>query len=235
MKGTVQLFGRLEHDDILPYSQGDASGSEVLGVLHRPLIIAFGDSTTAGTPGFLSPVEAPPDGAGNVESQFAYWLMQAHPDWRVRNRGVNGERSDEIRARFVRDIAGVKPDVAIVLAGVNDIYQGRSAETVMRELEAMYAAAGAARIPVVAATIIPFNTATADQNARMHAVNGWIAAYAAEHGPVIALCDTRSAVASPADPDRLMSSADGLHPSPEGYKLMALALEPVVNGLLSVR
>ena len=44
------------------------------------VIVAFGDSTTAGTPGFQSPIEAPPDGAGNVESQFAYWLMQAHPD-----------------------------------------------------------------------------------------------------------------------------------------------------------
>ena len=40
-----------------------------------------GDSTTAGTPAFKSPVEAPPVGAGNVESQYAYWLMQAHPDW----------------------------------------------------------------------------------------------------------------------------------------------------------
>ena len=48
-------------------------------------VVALGDSTTAGTPGFQSPVEAPPDGAGNVESQFAYWLMQAHPDWRVLN------------------------------------------------------------------------------------------------------------------------------------------------------
>ena len=45
-------------------------------------IIALGDSTTAGTPGFKSPIEAPPNGAGNVESQYAYWLMKTHPDWR---------------------------------------------------------------------------------------------------------------------------------------------------------
>ena len=32
-----------------------------------------------------------------------YWLMQAHADWQVLNRGVNGERSGEIRARFARD------------------------------------------------------------------------------------------------------------------------------------
>src|SRR5436305_15035575 len=96
----------------------------------RLQIAAYGDSTTAGTPGFRSPLEAPPAGAGNAASQFAYWLMQARPEWNVLNRGVNGERADHIRARFVADIRETKPDVAIVLAGVNDIYQGRSADSV---------------------------------------------------------------------------------------------------------
>jgi lysophospholipase L1-like esterase len=199
------------------------------------LIIAAGDSTTAGTPGFTSPIEAPPDGAGNVESQFAHWLMQQHPEWRVLNRGVDGERSDQIRARFVRDVSALKPDAAIVLAGVNDIYQGRSAYAVTRELDAMYAAARLARVPVVAATIIPYDTATEDQNARMHVVNDWIRARADGRTSWMAVADTRSAVASPENPDRLVSSPDGLHPSPEGYRLMALALEPVLVGLLSER
>ena len=62
----------------------------------RPVVIvAFGDSTTAGTPLFESPLEAPPDGRGDERSQYAYWLMARHPDWRVLNRGVNGERSDQ--------------------------------------------------------------------------------------------------------------------------------------------
>src|SRR3979490_2912033 len=90
-------------------------------------IIALGDSTTAGSPAFKSPIEAPPNGSGNVESQYAYWLTQTHADWRVLNRGVNGERSDQIRARFTRDVAGGRPDAGGVIAGVNDVYQGRSA------------------------------------------------------------------------------------------------------------
>ena len=61
-------------------------------------IVAMGDSTTAGTPGWKSRVEAPPDGAGDETSQYAYWLMQAHPEWDVVNQGVNGERSDQILA-----------------------------------------------------------------------------------------------------------------------------------------
>ena len=73
-------------------------------------VIALGDSTTAGTPAFKSPLEAPPDGAGNVESQYMHWLMKIHPAWRVLNRGVNGERSDQIRARFARDVIAERKD-----------------------------------------------------------------------------------------------------------------------------
>lgn len=196
-------------------------------------IVALGDSTTAGTPGFQSPVEAPPDGAGNVESQFAYWLMQAHPDWRVLNRGVNGERADEIGARFARDVAAARPDAVVIIAGVNDVYQGRNADTVQRDLAAIYAAARAAKIPIVAGSIIPYNTATAAQNQTMRAVNGWIREQADAHAESMVFCDTRAAVAEPGAPDRLVSSPDDLHPSPEGYKLMAAALDPAIVAALA--
>lgn len=195
-------------------------------------IVALGDSTTAGTPAHQSPVEAPPGGSGNVESQYAHWLMQAHPDWRVLNRGVNGERSDQIRARFARDAVQPRPAVVVIIAGVNDVYQGRSAESVEQELEAMYDAARAVNIAVVAGSIIPFNAATADQNARMRLVNDWIRGYAAGHAGVV-FCDTRAAVAAPGQPDRLVSSSDDLHPSPEGYRKMADALEPAITIALS--
>ena len=199
-------------------------------------IVALGDSTTAGTPGFQSPVEVPPEGQGNPESQFAYWLMRAHPDWRVLNRGVNGERTDQIAARFERDVLSAQPDAVVVIAGVNDVYQGRTAADVQRELAALYAAARGAKIPVVAGSIIPYNTATAEQNRSMHAVNDWIREHTAAHDDSMVFCDTRTAVAAPGAPNRLVSSPDDLHPSPEGYKLMALALDPaIVNALAKAR
>jgi lysophospholipase L1-like esterase len=193
-------------------------------------IAAFGDSTTAGTPGFKSPIEAPPHGAGDVQSQFAYWLMRTHEDWRVLNRGVNGERTDQIRARLAHDIRELDPDVLVIIAGVNDIHGGSDAEAVQYELQTMYALAKIPGriIPVVAGSILPYNTASADANAKMRKVNEWIRAYAERHRQVV-YCDTRAAVARPGDPDRLLSSPDDLHPSPEGYRLMALALEPVIK------
>ena len=143
----------------------------------------------------LSPLEAPPNGAGNAESQYAYRLMKTHPDWQVLNRGVNGERSDQIRARFARDVIaerrnGRPPCLVVIIAGVNDIYQGRTAEAIEGELEGMYDAARAAAIPVVAGTIIPYNTAADAENRRMH-------------------------------------------PSPDGYRLMALALEAAIKRALA--
>ena len=190
------------------------------------VIVALGDSTTAGTPGWLSPLEAPPDGRGDVTSQYAYWLMQAHPDWDVRNRGVNGERSDQIAARFDRDVLSVTPHAVVIIAGVNDVYQGLPAAHVIEQLSAMYRRAAATAVPVVAGTIVPYNTATPDQNARMRAINDWIAAAG------IPWADTRAAVADPASPDRLASSPDDLHPSPEGYRRMAAAIQPILEPIL---
>ena len=193
-------------------------------------IVALGDSTTAGTPGYLSPLEAPPAGDGDVTSQYAWWLTQKHPEWDVLNRGVNGERTDQIAARFDRDVMQATPNVVIILAGVNDLYQGLPALHPIEHLREMYSRALGARIGVVAGSILPFNTATHDQNARMRQVNDWIRTYAARE-PRMAFADTRRAVSDPGDADRLFDSPDGLHPSPEGYRRLAQALEPALKRL----
>jgi acyl-CoA thioesterase-1 len=118
-------------------------------------IVGLGDSTTAGTPGFLSPLEAPPDGRGNPESQYAYWMKKAHPVWTVLNRGVNGQRSDEILARFENDVLSESPNCVVILAGVNDVYQGAPLEFTKKNLLAMYEKAIAAKIAAAAATVLP--------------------------------------------------------------------------------
>jgi lysophospholipase L1-like esterase len=196
------------------------------------LIVGMGDSTTAGTPGWKSRIEAPPDGEGDETSQYAYWLMQAHPEWTLVNQGVNGERSDQIRARFARDVLDVNPRAVVIIAGVNDVYQGRPASHVVEQLRAMYDGAKAAGIVVVAGSIIPYNTATPDQNARMREINGWIRA-TAEADPQIHFVDTRAAAASPGDLDRLFESPDDLHPSPAGYRRMADAIRPVLEAVVN--
>ena len=195
-------------------------------------IVALGDSTTAGTPGFQSPLECPPEGSGDVRSQFAWWLMRARPEWGVLNRGVNGERSDQIAARLERDALHAAPDALIVIAGVNDIYQGHPAADVSDRLRRIYEEVLRRGIRLVAGTILPYNTATPEQNFRMRQVNDWVRQRAAR-SPGMAFADTRAAVAAPSDPDRLFESPDELHPSVDGYRRMAEALLPALERAMS--
>lgn len=202
--------------------------------MQKTRIVAMGDSTTAGTPGWKSRVEAPPSGSGDETSQYAYWLMQAEPSWEVINQGVNGERSDQILSRFDRDVVAQKPAAVVIIGGVNDVYQGRTAAHVVEQLGTMYDRARKLRIPVIAGTIIPYNTSTADQNRRMHEINAWIRT-TAEKDPALAFVDTRAAAAAPGNIDRLFESPDGLHPSAAGYRRMADAIHPVLRSVLMAR
>ena len=86
------------------------------------------------------------------------------------------------------------------------------------------ARATAAGIRVVAGSIVPFNTASADQNARMHAVNDWIRAEAARDANVT-FVDTRKAAARADNIDLLSGSPDNLHPDIAGYHRMGDAID----------
>jgi lysophospholipase L1-like esterase len=194
-------------------------------------IVGIGDSTTAGTPGFLSPIEAPPFGIGNPESQYAYWMMKAHPDWIVLNRGINGQRTDEVLARFDRDVIQDAPDYVIILAGVNDIYQGLPLDEIRPNLLAMYHKAVEKGIVSVAATVLPYNTATTFESKVIRDLNAWIRR-TAKKLPIL-FCDTNHTVADPENPDRLRSSPEGNHPDVSGYRAMGEVLTRIVENHLA--
>lgn len=159
--------------------------------------------------------------------------MKAHPDWVVLNRGVNGERSDEIRARFARDVLAVRPAYAILLAGVNDVYQGRLPQDVQGNLAPMYAEAIDADIVPVAATVLTYDTATDRDTVAIREVNRWIRMTAATLD--FPFADTAAAVADPRDPRKLRRSPDGLHPDVDGYRRMGEALAASIEADLRRR
>jgi len=170
-------------------------------------IVAVGDSTTKGTPGPAS---------------YADRMKEARPGWTIVAHGVDGERSDQIRARFDRDVEAAKPDYVIILAGVNDAYQGRPTEATKLDLMWMYRRAKALGAVPVAATILPFSAATPAQSLRIERLNAWIRATASRER--IPFCDTAYAAADPKDPRRLKGSPDGLHPDVETYRAVGDAL-----------
>ena len=185
-------------------------------------VLALGDSTTAGTPGFRSPVEAPPDGSGNEQSQWTYWAARRLPGRRFLNRGVNGERTDQILRRSKADLETFHPDAVIVLAGVNDLYQGYPPERIQENLRKIYALAAERGIPVMACTIIPYNGMSPEVSNRMRQVNEWIRRNSAEGR--LGFCDLFRVVEDPERPGVLLGTPDGLHPDVAGYQRMGEAV-----------
>jgi lysophospholipase L1-like esterase len=193
-------------------------------------IVALGDSTTAGTPGFRSPREAPPEGSGDPESQYAHWILERHPEWRVLNRGIAGERSDQILKRFESDVSAQNPDMVIILAGVNDLYQGYAPEWIESQLERMYQLAAEAGIQVVTCSILPYDGAGPAVLKKMREVNDWIRTRSTELG--LNYCDTYSAAEDSSRPGKLSGTADGLHPDVEGYRKIGEAITETLEKLV---
>src|SRR4029453_9311273 len=108
---------------------------------------------------------------------------------------------------------------------------GRSANAVIEQLRAMYEAAAQSGVRVVAGSIVPFNTATPDQNARMREVNSWIHRHARADANV-SFVDTRRAAPRADNPDVLAGSPEELPPSPEGYRRMGEAILPALEHIL---
>lgn len=196
-------------------------------------IVGLGDSTTAGTPGFFSPAEAPPEGRGNPQSQYAYWLEQKHPGWKIKNRGIRAQRSDQIMKRIESDVLAFQPQAVVVLAGVVDIFQNRSAEEVQANLAEIYRRLTERGIKIVACTVTPYAGMSPDAQARLDRLNAWIKTYAAQQG--FGFCDVFHAVENPARPYTLKGSPDGLHPDVAGYRAMAEVIEPALSGVLKSR
>jgi lysophospholipase L1-like esterase len=158
--------------------------------------------------------------------------MKRHPEWKVLNRGVRGQRTDQILDRFDYDVLQTKADVVIILAGVNDVYQGLPADAITPNLDRMYLKARENGIPVMACTIMPYNFAGEKAVEVMKQVNAWIRERAEQLG--LGFCDTHAALSVPGRPDMIAMTADGLHPDVAGYRRMGDAIANALEAWLRV-
>lgn len=197
-------------------------------VARKTRIIAIGDSTTAGTPFFVSPLEAPPDGQGDPEGQYSYWMMRKKPSWEILNFGINGQTTNDVRIRFI-DALAKSPRFIIVFAGVNDIMQNIPLAKTSDNLLWMYEQAKASSVMPVAVTVCPFNAATTEQALAIDVLNRWIRKQAELMR--IPLVDANAAVRDAENLHKLNGSSDELHPDIGGYRAIGMkmiqAIEPV--------
>lgn len=198
--------------------------------ISRLRIIALGASLTSGTPGFRSPRERPPLGEGNEQSQYAYWMMKLKPEWEVLNRGMRGQRTDQIAMRFDYDVIENRPDYVIIIAGTNDLYQGYGTAWALEHLEKMYDRAREAGIGVLAGSILPLNLASSKVKDEILQLNRGLERLTQKKE--IGFCDLYKIMEAPENAGFIANSPDQVHPDVSGYRKIGEALTAALEDLI---
>lgn len=180
--------------------------------------VALGDSQTEGLGDGDDTV-----GLRGFADRLAGHLAAASPGLRYANLAVRGRLAGQVRAGQLGPALELRPDVATVVAGVNDLLRPRfDAAAVAGELEEVFAAltGAGARVATVTfpdvARIAPLARALSP---RVSELNTRIRAAAARHGVVVAETGRADAATDPR-----MWTADRLHASPLGHARIAAAL-----------
>jgi lysophospholipase L1-like esterase len=103
-------------------------------------IVALGDSITN--------LSTRPHGFITIMRDYLNVLFPQQPI-EIVNAGVRSETSGQMLARFDHDVIQAKPDLVLVMAGMNDIGLGVSAADYQKNLRIMQQQAASAHIPVI--------------------------------------------------------------------------------------
>ena len=153
------------------------------------------------------------------------------------DRGISGQTTAQMLVRFRQDVIALKPQAVHIMAGTNDIAGNTGAatmETVFGNIQSMAELARAHGIRVIIASIPPaaaFPWSPALKPAAQVAeMNARLAAYARARG--YAFVDYHRAMAQTDGAMKPGLSTDGVHPTPQGYKVMRpLALAAIARTL----
>ena len=188
------------------------------------MVVGVGDSITAGSPGWdPDPVLREALNAHDPESQWEHWAeVELGDDYDVRNCGVPGDRTDEIAARL--DACLTDADVAVLQGGVNDLSQGRPPAFAARNIRAMVRRVRARGVSLLVTNLLPVNRRRDILVPKVARLNGLIRELARAEDA--ALIDFFGLLEDPAGSDRMPAplTADGLHPSVEGYRRLGRAV-----------
>ncbi|GHH09842.1 hypothetical protein GCM10008023_06990 [Sphingomonas glacialis] len=155
----------------------------------------------------------------------------------VVDRGISGQTTPQMLARFRDDVIALKPRAVHIMAGTNDVAGNTGAatlETVEGNIASMAELARAHGIKVILASIPP--AAAFPWSPSKHPVqqiatlNAWLRAYAKANGFVYV--DYFAALAAPNGAMKPGLASDGVHPTPQGYAIMhPLALASIATTL----
>ena len=183
------------------------------------IIVCLGDSITAGSPLWdPDPAVRARISEPDERSQWQWWAALSTPQLDFRNHGVNGERTDQIAARFDDVVHGA--EALIVQGGINDVVQRRPVEEAARNLAGMCDRGRSLGFRVALADVLPWNNG--DDRAAQDVVRLNELVRAIAEGLDMPLLPFHDTLVDPADPHRMPHewTDDGNHPSVEGHRLL---------------
>lgn len=175
-------------------------------------------------------------------SYVAEWGTPQLPGFNVTNKGVGGQESTEVRARFDRDVLAAQPDVVMIWGHYNDVVRSdpnkmeATRQRIRENYQHMTTTARGAGVRVVLATEItrPIPTTITESvkgwiggilgkqdyrkriNTQIQEINQWLRQYA--RSEQITLLDFESVMASPNGTRRVdYTRPDNSHVSEAGY------------------
>lgn len=136
------------------------------------------------------------------------------------NFGVPGERSDQIAARFGTALA-TGAGIVGLLAGTNDVIQGRTLSQAQASITTMLDAARAGGRLLVIGTVPPSNGLSSGQKTMLLDLNDWIRRLPATRGSSVLVVDFFRVLVDDAGLfDAAAVQADGIHPNSGGAARM---------------
>ncbi|TXT54403.1 MAG: hypothetical protein BAJATHORv1_70103 [Candidatus Thorarchaeota archaeon] len=186
------------------------------------VVLGFGDSLTAGTPGY------DPHFGGDNKSQYGFWLTLAARDMGIPvqfdNRGVPGDLVASMLSRLQKTLLMNRYDVAIIVGGTNDLGWGQSPTKILALLEKLWFTCLESVPRLVVSTIPPIRTPSPMLDSARNELNNMILDRVGTEPNTIAvdlftaMSDESGLLRGPFD------SGDGLHFSVKGYQRMGEVL-----------
>lgn len=170
-----------------------------------------------------------------------YW-EELHPQFFKGNglvgRGISGQVSSQMLARFREDVINLKPRVVVINCGTNDIAENNGPydeDITMDNIMSMTELAIANDITVVLSSVLPcdsfcWNPSVKDVTLKIHALNERISAYAASRG--LTYINYHDGMATGNGALNPSYTEDGVHPNSTGYYVMEKILTGAIDGLL---
>ncbi|RSL17192.1 lysophospholipase L1-like esterase [Edaphobacter aggregans] len=153
------------------------------------------------------------------------------------NRGVSGQTTPQMVARFRQDVVNLHPKVVVILGGGNDVAGNTGPMTAEMTEDNWQSMADLARengIKVVFASLTPSTDFPWRRGLhpaeKIRALNVWLKGYCASHGLIY--LDYYSALTNAEGGMKAEYTVDGVHASVKGYEVMAPLAQAAIDKAL---